>query len=105
MAKQKSLDQLQTEREKLEEMHTEARENYMNLQIAYDEAHEEIRAEQKKLKAKKAKEYKQRLNARKAMKNIQPTMKFLKSEIQKLDKQIKQKHGAGTGGMRKVANG
>ena len=107
--KKKTLAELQTEREKLQEMHEEARENYTSLNIAYDEAHEDIQAEQKKLKQRKKREHEQRGSERKGMKNIQPTMRYLKEEIQKLDKQIQKNSGSGQSeenpGMRKVANG
>ncbi|MEP2447375.1 MAG: hypothetical protein ABJI69_09115 [Balneola sp.] len=103
MSKNKSIDQLETELAKLEEMHAKARESYTGLSISYDENHEVIREAQKKVKNKYSNEYERRKNARNGMKNIAPTIKFMKAEMKSLRDEIRNREASGPKSLKRAS--
>ncbi len=102
MSKSKSLDQLENELEKLDELYNQSRNDHTDLSIVYDENHEAIQIEQKKVKDKMSKQYERRKNARNGMKALQPTIKFLKSEIRKVREEIREREQSGPQKLNKV---
>lgn len=97
----KSINELQTQRDKLDEMLHNLRHDRVSVDSAVQEADGGIKAEQAKMRKRLKNEYELRREGKKHLKSVNSTLTYLQNEIKKVDEQIKKSEN---GSVRKAVN-